>query len=51
MKKIYIILATLLVTGLSSCDMEKYPYSSVEESQYLATLQMHVSEYIPTIVP
>lgn len=38
MKKIYIILATLLVTGLSSCDMEKYPYSSVEESQYLATM-------------
>ena len=25
MKKIYIILATLLVTGLSSCDMEKIP--------------------------
>ena len=39
MKKIYSILAAaLLAFGVSSCDMEKYPYNAVEESQYMATL-------------
>ena len=39
MKKIYLILATALLTlGFSSCDMDKYPYNSIEESKYMATL-------------
>ena len=39
MKKIYSILAAaLLAFGVSSCDMEKYPYNAVEESKYMTTL-------------
>lgn len=39
MKKKYILFAALFATlGLSSCDMEKYPYNSVEESKYLKKL-------------
>lgn len=39
MKKIHILLAAFLATaGLASCDMEKYPYNSVEESQYMTQL-------------
>lgn len=39
MKKKYILFAALIAAvGLSSCDMEKYPYSSIEESQYMQTL-------------
>lgn len=39
MKKIYILFATLLaMAGLASCDMEKYPYDAVEESQYMKTV-------------
>lgn len=38
MKKIYTILATtLLVAGMSSCDMEKYPYNAIEESLYMTS--------------
>ena len=39
MKKIHIISAAFLLTmGVSSCDMEKYPYNAVEESKYMTTL-------------
>lgn len=39
MKKIYSILAAALLTfGATSCDMEKYPYNAVEESQYMTSL-------------
>lgn len=39
MKKIYSILAAALLTfGVTSCDMEKYPYNAVEESQYMTSL-------------
>jgi len=39
MKKIYTILTTALLTiGVSSCNMEKYPYNAVEESQYMTSL-------------
>lgn len=39
MKKKHIIFVALLATaGFSSCDMEKYPYSAIEESQYMKTL-------------
>ena len=39
MKKKHILFATLLaVAGLTSCDMEKYPYNAVEESQYMTTV-------------
>lgn len=39
MKKIYTFLAAaLLAFGVSSCDMEKYPYNAVEESKYMTTL-------------
>lgn len=39
MKKLHILFATLLAAvGLASCDMEKYPYDAVEESQYMKTL-------------
>lgn len=36
MRKKYIIIATLLCSlSFSSCDMEKYPYNSIEESKYM----------------
>lgn len=39
MKKIHTILAAaLLAAGVSSCDMEKYPYNAVEESLYMTSL-------------
>lgn len=39
MKKINVILtAALFAVGIASCDMEKYPYDSVEESKYMTTL-------------
>ncbi len=39
MKKIHILFATLLAAaGLASCDMEKYPFNAVEESQYMKTV-------------
>ena len=38
MKKRNIILSVLFAAvGLTSCDMEKYPYNAVEESQYMTT--------------
>lgn len=39
MKKIYIAFAAMLTLGLASCDMDKYPTSSIEESQYMKTYQ------------
>lgn len=39
MKKIHILFTTLLAAaGLASCDMEKYPYNSIEESLYMTQL-------------
>lgn len=39
MKKRNILLAFLITAaGITSCDMEKYPYSAVEESQYMTTM-------------
>lgn len=47
MKKRNIILTALLtVMGLSSCDMEKYPYNAIEESKYMATLNDFASARI-----
>ena len=44
MKNKYIIFAALLATvGLSSCDMEKYPYDAIEESQYMQKLSDYTS--------
>lgn len=38
MKKRNIILSVLFAAvGLTSCDMEKYPYNAVEESLYMTT--------------
>ena len=50
MKKIHILFATLLAAaGLVSCDMEKYPYNAVEESQYMKSIgdfeQAHTGLY------
>lgn len=39
MKKIYIAFAAMLTLGLASCDMDKYPQTSIEESQYMKTYQ------------
>ncbi len=38
MKKINIFAASLLVLGMSSCDMDKYPYNALEESTYMTSL-------------
>lgn len=37
-KRNAIFAAVLLAVGVTSCDMEKYPYNSVEESKYMTTL-------------
>ena len=39
MKKLQILFASALVAfGVTSCDMEKFPYDSLEESTYMTTL-------------
>ena len=38
MKKLNIFATALIALGLFSCDMEKYPYSSIEESTYMQTV-------------
>lgn len=39
MKKVHILFASLLVAaGLTSCDMDKYPYNAIEESLYMQQL-------------
>ena len=39
MKKLQILLASVFVAfGMTSCDMEKYPYDSLEESAYMTTV-------------
>lgn len=47
MKKKHILFAAFFAMfGLSSCDMEKYPYSSIEESLYMKTLNDFASARI-----
>ena len=39
MKKLQYIFASALVAfGVASCDMDKYPYDSLEESTYMTTV-------------
>lgn len=52
MKKIIIVALSALSALLVSCDMDKYPYSAIEESQYGQTMDdatnLRVSIYTPT---